>query len=107
MTANNRRRKDLFTLSRPDQELLESLGYKEKLAAVDQAIMANAEFLSKIVDNPAIFGHDMDEDEDEEEEDGDDNGGAPLERARMTSPPTGQIYPMHAYVLPGTILMRG
>lgn len=67
LTANNRRRKDFFTLPRADRELLEGLGYKEKLAEVDKAILANAEFLSKIVDNPAIFGHD-DGDEDEDEE---------------------------------------
>ncbi|KAI0342396.1 N2227-domain-containing protein [Trametopsis cervina] len=56
LTANNRRRKDIYTLSRADQQLLSELGYKEKLQAVDQAILANAEFLNKIVANTQMFG---------------------------------------------------
>ncbi|CCM01993.1 uncharacterized protein FIBRA_04067 [Fibroporia radiculosa] len=62
LSANNRRRKDFFSLPRADQELLENLGYKEKLAAVDHAILANAEFLSLIVADPEIFGHDVEND---------------------------------------------
>ncbi|KAH9947863.1 N2227-domain-containing protein [Amylocystis lapponica] len=57
LSANNRRRKDFYTLSRPDRELLEELGYKTKLADVDTAILANASFLRQIVANPEIFGH--------------------------------------------------
>ncbi|THH28862.1 hypothetical protein EUX98_g5320 [Antrodiella citrinella] len=72
LSANNRRRKDLFTLPSADRELLEGMGYKEKLVEVDKAIMANAQFLSKIVDNPAIFGPAMDEDEVEEDRMGED-----------------------------------
>lgn len=45
----------MFTLPREDQALLEQLGYKRKLADVDDAILANAEFLGQIVANPAIF----------------------------------------------------
>lgn len=63
LSANNRRRKDLFTLPRADQELLDGLGYKEKIAEADRAILANAEFLNQIVANPEIFGHDVDEEE--------------------------------------------
>lgn len=59
LSANNRRRKDLYTLPQPDLEILERLGYKQKLAEVDNAILANAEFLNKIVANPEIFGHDV------------------------------------------------
>uniref|UniRef100_A0A0W0FG11 carnosine N-methyltransferase n=1 Tax=Moniliophthora roreri TaxID=221103 RepID=A0A0W0FG11_MONRR len=72
LSANNRRRKDLFTLPRADQELLTGLGYKEKIDAVDKAIIANAQFLSQIVADPEIFGHEIDE----EDEDGpaDDQG---------------------------------
>lgn len=44
------------------------MGYKQKLDAVDKAILANAEFLSDIVSDTKIFGIDV-------EEDGDDNGG--------------------------------
>ena len=55
LAANNRRRKDIFTLSREDQALIEQLGYKQKLAEVDDAILANAAFLNQIVANPEIF----------------------------------------------------
>ncbi|KAH9934174.1 N2227-domain-containing protein [Fomitopsis serialis] len=60
LSANNRRRKDFFTLPRADQELLSSLGYKENIAKADRAIMANADFLNQIVADPEIFGHDLD-----------------------------------------------
>lgn len=55
LNGNNRRRKDVFTLPREDQALLEQLGYKRKLADVDDAILVNAAFLNQIVANPAIF----------------------------------------------------
>ncbi|KAF9255445.1 N2227-domain-containing protein [Marasmius fiardii PR-910] len=67
LAANNRRRKDIFTIPKSDQELLATLGYKEKLNAVDRAILANAEFLNQIIVDPEIFGHGVDDDE----EDGD------------------------------------
>ncbi|KAJ7667264.1 N2227-domain-containing protein [Mycena rosella] len=57
LSANNRRRKDLYTLPKADQELLIALGYREKLDQVDQAIIANADFLSEVVADPEIFGH--------------------------------------------------
>ncbi|PPQ79034.1 hypothetical protein CVT25_002343 [Psilocybe cyanescens] len=63
LSANNRRRKDVYTLPKADQDLLESLGYKHKLDAVDKAIIANADFLHQMVDDPRIFGHDIDEDD--------------------------------------------
>ncbi|KAJ7852827.1 N2227-like protein-domain-containing protein [Mycena olivaceomarginata] len=59
LSANNRRRKDFFTLPKPDQELLAALGYKAKLDQVDVAILANADFLSDVVSDPEIFGHDL------------------------------------------------
>ncbi|KAF9817374.1 hypothetical protein IEO21_03515 [Rhodonia placenta] len=68
LAANNRRRKDLFTLPRADQELLDSLGYKEKLAQADRAILTNAAFLNTIVANPEIFGHDLDVEEEASEQ---------------------------------------
>ncbi|CAL1709816.1 unnamed protein product [Somion occarium] len=61
LTANNRRRKDIYTLPKADQDLLIGLGYREKLAEVDKAILANAAFLNQVVDNPEIFGHDPDD----------------------------------------------
>jgi carnosine N-methyltransferase len=64
IAANNRRRKDIYLLPRADQELLGSLGYKEKLADVDKAVAANAEFLKQIVANTQIFGGDHFGDED-------------------------------------------
>jgi len=53
--ANNRRRKDIYTLPRADQELLNDLDYKQKLDAVDKAILVNADFLAKIVEDTQIF----------------------------------------------------
>ncbi|KAJ7028313.1 N2227-domain-containing protein [Mycena alexandri] len=59
LSANNRRRKDFYTLPKPDQDLLSVLGYKAKLDQVDAAIVANADFLSEVVSDPEIFGHDL------------------------------------------------
>jgi carnosine N-methyltransferase len=66
----------LYTLPHADLELLERLGYKQKLTDVDDAILANAEFLNQIVANPEIFGHDVSslENEDEESLSGDLSG---------------------------------
>ncbi|KAN0094426.1 N2227-like domain containing protein [Tylopilus felleus] len=60
LNANNRRRKDLYTLPQADKALLDSIGYRRKLQEIDTAILANADFLHKIVANPEIFGHDVD-----------------------------------------------
>ncbi|KAI0634305.1 N2227-domain-containing protein [Trametes polyzona] len=68
LNANNRRRKDIYIIPIEDRELLESIGYKDRISATDQAIMANAEFLNQLIANPEIFGHDMDEEEDQEPE---------------------------------------
>ena len=65
LSANNRRRKDLYSLSKADQNLLNDLGYKEKLEAIDKAILVNASFLAQIVVDPEIFGHDLDANEEE------------------------------------------
>lgn len=59
LSANNRRRKDIYKLPRADQELLTALGYKTKLQLVDEAILANAKFLKQIVADPEIFGHEL------------------------------------------------
>ncbi|KAG5651466.1 hypothetical protein H0H81_008551 [Sphagnurus paluster] len=59
-------RKDIYRLPAADQAILDKLGYKQKLDDVDTAIRANAEFLSQIVANPEIFGHEL-----EAEADGD------------------------------------
>ena len=66
LSANNRRRKDLFTLPPADQAVLEDIGWKGKLIDIDNAILANARFLSQMVTNPEIFmggppGHDEEE----------------------------------------------
>ncbi|KAF5325336.1 hypothetical protein D9619_010108 [Psilocybe cf. subviscida] len=63
LSANNRRRKDIYTLPRADQELLDAVGYKQKLEEVDKAIQVNADFLHQIVDDPNIFVRDPSEDE--------------------------------------------
>ncbi|KAI9459315.1 N2227-domain-containing protein [Russula earlei] len=67
LAANNRRLKDIFTLPREDQALIEQLGYKRKLAKVDEAILSNAAFLNLIVANPTIFENGPFEDDGEEE----------------------------------------
>ncbi|KAG2112813.1 N2227-domain-containing protein [Suillus cothurnatus] len=71
LAANNRRRKDIYTLSRGDKELLDDLGYRQKLQEVDKAILVNAEFLKLIVANPEIFGHDLDSPKDADEDESD------------------------------------
>lgn len=53
----------MYTLPQADQEVLEKLGYKQKLDDVDKTILINADFLLKIAENPEIFGHDVDLDE--------------------------------------------
>ncbi|KZT26103.1 N2227-domain-containing protein [Neolentinus lepideus HHB14362 ss-1] len=58
LAANNRRRKDFYTLPLEDRQLLDELGYKHKLDEVDRAILTNAEFLKEVVQDPEIFGHD-------------------------------------------------
>ncbi|KAF5367133.1 hypothetical protein D9758_003878 [Tetrapyrgos nigripes] len=78
LAASNRRRKDLFTLPQADQELLSSLGYKEKLEEVDKAIITNAEFLKQVVADPEIFGHDVDDGDDEETGEGEQVEGRNL-----------------------------
>ena len=82
MNANNRRRKDFHTLPLADKELLQSLGYTDRISAVDHAISVNAEFLNHVIASPEIFsGQDGDEEEDDPElkgndqEDSDDNRG--------------------------------
>jgi len=66
LAGNHRRRKDYFKLSLADQQLLDVLGYKQKLAEVDNAILANAEFLNQIIADPHIFGHDIDDIDEED-----------------------------------------
>ncbi|KIJ64917.1 hypothetical protein HYDPIDRAFT_111601 [Hydnomerulius pinastri MD-312] len=73
LAANNRRRKDVHMLPQADKALLDALGYKKKLQEVDTAILANADFLNKIVADPEIFGHDLDDFE--HEDGGEPNGG--------------------------------
>ncbi|PIL29128.1 hypothetical protein GSI_09176 [Ganoderma sinense ZZ0214-1] len=82
VNANNRRRKDFHTLPLADRELLQSLGYTDRISAVDHAIFVNAEFLNHVIASPEIFsGQDGNEDEDDPElkgndqEDSDDNRG--------------------------------
>lgn len=56
LAANNRRRKDLLSLSFSDRRLLADTGYRDKLQAVDEAIIANQQFLDDIVADTEIFG---------------------------------------------------
>ena len=59
LSANNRRRKDIYTLPVADRELLDKLGYKKRLDEVDNAIITNANLLLQIVDDPEIFQNDV------------------------------------------------
>lgn len=60
LSANNKRRKDIYRLPRADTELIREIKYREKLEFVDRAILENAHFLLRIVENPDMFGHDVD-----------------------------------------------
>lgn len=53
-----------------DRTLLEKLGYHAKLDKVDEAILTNATFLSEIIADPEIFGHNLDTDIDDHAEEG-------------------------------------
>ncbi|KAI5119470.1 hypothetical protein M0805_007204 [Coniferiporia weirii] len=55
LAANNRRRKDFYSLSQADQQLIDELGWKEKLIDIDRAILANAKFVQQIIAEPEIF----------------------------------------------------
>lgn len=68
LSANNRRRKDLHSLPLADQQLLEGLGYKDKLIDIDRAILSNEFFIQQIVANPAIFAEEDDEGDGDEDE---------------------------------------
>ncbi|KAH9854552.1 N2227-domain-containing protein [Lenzites betulinus] len=66
LNANNRRRKDIYIIPIEDRELLETVGYKERISATDNAILANAEFLQLLIANPEIFGQELELQEHEE-----------------------------------------
>ncbi|KAG9043300.1 hypothetical protein FS837_009763 [Tulasnella sp. UAMH 9824] len=72
LSANNRRRKDFHRLTRKNQELLEQVGWKQRLEDVDEKIAANQAFLDMIVDHPDIFSH---EDADDDEHDHEPHSG--------------------------------
>jgi hypothetical protein len=57
-------------LSKTHQDLLTNLGYKDKLKAVDEAIIVNGNFLREIADTVGknMFGDDSDEEEEDETE---------------------------------------
>ncbi|EJD01859.1 N2227-domain-containing protein [Fomitiporia mediterranea MF3/22] len=68
LAANNRRRKDLFSLSLEDQKLLDELGWKQRLVDVDNAILENAKFVRAIIAEPEIFSDaDLFQDGDEDD----------------------------------------
>jgi carnosine N-methyltransferase len=56
LAANNHRRKDTYAIPKADQELLKSLDYRKKLDAIDDAIVVNAKFVDKLVEDPTLFG---------------------------------------------------
>jgi len=63
--VNNKRRKDVYRLPRADAELVHDLRIGEKFESVDRAILENAHFLLKVVENPEMFGYDIDNEEHE------------------------------------------
>jgi hypothetical protein len=70
ISANNRRRRDIFKLSATDQDLLGSLGYKKRIDDVDRAILVNAQFVTQMVENPEIFGQALEDERMEPETQG-------------------------------------
>lgn len=85
LAANNRRRRDIYTIPREDQASLDALGYKAKLDEVDKAILVNADFLAHIVANPEIFGHDLENDEDKTDDWQPDNRSSVGERFALVT----------------------
>ncbi|CED82912.1 Putative trehalase [Phaffia rhodozyma] len=75
LSANNRRLKDLLSLSKPHQAILNKLKYREKLSKVDDAIRVNADFLREIADTvgSSMFGDEDEEDEEEDEDEDEDD----------------------------------
>ncbi|KAJ1301282.1 hypothetical protein OPQ81_003687 [Rhizoctonia solani] len=55
LSANQRRRQDYLKLPETERTLLDSVGWKQKVAHIDAAIERNAEFLLKIINDPMIF----------------------------------------------------
>ncbi|KEP53569.1 MFS general substrate transporter [Rhizoctonia solani 123E] len=55
LSANQRRRQDYLKLPEAERALLDSIGWKQKVAHIDAAIERNAEFLLNIIDDPMIF----------------------------------------------------
>ena len=74
------------------------MGYKEKLAEVDKAILANAEFLKQIVANTQMFGAEDLEDEGIEDEEGASGGGGPS-GSHSHSHSHGKYYDIHFLVI--------
>lgn len=73
LAANNRRRKDLYSLSLADQEILKEIKWNEKIGLADLAIRKNAALLKRVVAEPEIFMNNGPlEDDGEEEGDHDD-----------------------------------
>ncbi|RXK41707.1 hypothetical protein M231_00942 [Tremella mesenterica] len=52
LSANQARRMSFLSLKSEDKILLDSLGYRDKLNAVDEAIRRNAEFIDEMLDDP-------------------------------------------------------
>ncbi|TBU63507.1 N2227-domain-containing protein [Dichomitus squalens] len=91
LNANNKRRKDFHTLPIADRELLTSLGYKDRISAVDHAIFVNAEFLNRVIASPDIFsGGGPDEDEDDPEMKGNDQDDSDDDDPGHESGPAGR-----------------
>ena len=83
LNANNRRRKDIHTLPLPDRDLLDAIGYKERILDADKAILLNAAFLNDVIASPEIFSHDPRDGDSElkgnDQDDTDERVSAPCE----------------------------
>lgn len=82
MSANNKRRKDIYRLPRADVELIRAIKYREKLECTDRAILENAHFLLKIVENADMFDHDIDYSDVRNDEGNDKNGRKEQDQAK-------------------------
>jgi carnosine N-methyltransferase len=84
LSANNKRRKDIYRLPRADVELIRGIKYRDKLECVDRAILENAHFLLQVVENADMFGRDVESSEVGNEEGDDKSGREEQDQAKLS-----------------------
>ncbi|KAH8112811.1 N2227-domain-containing protein [Phellopilus nigrolimitatus] len=104
LAANNRRRRDLYSLAQDDQKLLDEIGWKDKLVDIDNAIVVNARFVQQMIAEPAIFS-DADL-ADEVDDDGGEESSHPHSHQELHSHTHGDTHG-HTHSHPPGPLSRG